>query len=343
MLGKQNKNSKINELEFRGNTLNNPKDIAEGFNSYFSNIGPDLASQIPTPNCNFYTYVKKATSEFAAFKPTDVNNVYQLLRGLSSNKATGIDKISCKILKIAAPAIADSLTYIFNQAITLSSFPNEWKMARVIPLYKSGHRNLPGNYRPISVLPTISKIMERILYNQLYVYLTLKKAFDTVDHDILLKKLELYGIKGQALNLLRSYLPNRHQKCQVGNSVSSEHLIKCGVPQGSILGPLLFLLYINDLPECLKSTRPRLFADDTNLTASGPSITDIENAVNSDLENLKNWLIANKLSLNVTKTEFMLIGSPQMIRSTSNSQPNILIENEQIQQVYKCKNSRNNN
>ena len=219
-------------------------------------------------------------------------------------------------------------------------------MARVIPLYKNGRRNLPGNYRPISVLPTISKIMERILYNQLYVYLTefgllssaqfgfrkshstatalldctnewymnidkkifnlvvfidLKKAFDTVNHDILLKKLELYGIKGQALNLLKSYLSNRHQKCQIGKFVSSERLIKCGVPQGSILGPLLFLLYINDLPECLKSTRPRLFADDTNLTASGPCITDIENAVNSDLQNLRNWLIANKLSLNVTK------------------------------------------
>ena len=151
LLGKRNKNSKINELILEGNTLNNPKDIAEGFNNYFSNIGPDLASQIPTPNCNFYTYVNKATSEFNAFQPTDVNNVYQLLSGLSGNKATGIDKISCKILKIAAPAIADSLTYIFNQAITLSSFPYEWKMARVIPLYKNGHRNLPGNYRPISV------------------------------------------------------------------------------------------------------------------------------------------------------------------------------------------------
>ena len=93
---------------------------------------------------------------------------------------------------------------------------------------------------------------------------------------------------------------------------------------------MFFLLYI-------KSTRLRLFADDTNLTASGPSITDIENAVNSDLQNLRNWLIANKLSLNVTKTEFMLIGSPQMIKSTSCSQPNILIENKRIQQVNQSK------
>jgi hypothetical protein len=91
---------------------------------------------------------------------------------LSGNKATGIDKISCKIIKKAAPIISDSLTLIFNQAITLSSFPDEWKIAKVVPLYKNGQRNIPGNYRPISVLPAISKIMERILYDQLYDYLT---------------------------------------------------------------------------------------------------------------------------------------------------------------------------
>ena len=204
---------------------------------------------------------------------------------------------------------------------------------------------MPGSYRPISILPVISKIMERILYNQLYNYLTecdllssaqfgfkkshstatalldctnewymnidkkmfnlvvfvdLKKAFDTVNHGILLKKLKSYGIKGQALDILKSYLSKRRQKCQVGRFVSSERFIECGVPQGSILGPLLFLLYINDLPECLKNTRPRLFAD-TNLTASGHSIADIQIAATSDLENLRHWLIANKLSLNVAK------------------------------------------
>ena len=121
------------------------------------------------------------------------------------------------------------------------------------------------------------------------------------------------------------------------NSFSSQRLIKCGVPQGSILGPLFFLLYINNLPHCLNKTKPRLFADDTNLTASANSMTDLEAAVNSDLENLKKWLIANKLSLNVAKTEFMLIGSKLMIKNISNSHPNVFIENKQIKQVYECK------
>ena len=106
------------------------------------------------------------------FQPVTISQVYQFLTSLSSNKATGVDKISSKIIKIASPAIADSLTHIFNQAVTLSSFPDEWKTARVVPLYKNGQRNLAGNYTPISVLPVISKIMEKILYDQLYNYLS---------------------------------------------------------------------------------------------------------------------------------------------------------------------------
>ena len=265
LLGRQNKPTVVNELNVGEQNLTSPEDIAEGFNEYFSNIGPDLASKIDYSNSNFETYVKIAQSEFADFQPVTVSHVSHLLHGLANNKATGIDKISSKIIKLAAPVISDSLTLIFNQAVTLSSFPDEWKVARVMPLYKNGQRSIPGNYRPISVLPAISKIMERILYDQLYNYLTKfellsdsqfgfrkfhstasalldctndwyvnldRKMFtDTVYHQILLNKLELYGIKGQALTLLKSYLTNRNQKCQIKNSFSSERLIKCGVPQ----------------------------------------------------------------------------------------------------------------
>ena len=117
-------------------------------------------------------------------------------------------------------------------------------------------------------------------------------------------------------------------------------MIKCGIPQGSILGPLFFLLYINDLPQCLSKTKPRLFADDTNLTASGDSIPYLENAMNSDLENLRKWLIANRLTLNVAKTEFMLIGTKQIIKSISNLQLNVVIESNPVEQVIECKTLR---
>ena len=119
--------------------------------------------------------------------------------------------------------------------------------------------------------------------------------------------------------------------------ISSERLIKCGVPQASILGPLFFLLYINDLPQRLHKTKPRLFADDTNLTATRKSISKVEITMNSDLENLRKWLIANELIQNVAKTEFLLNGSKPMIKSVSNAYPNVIIENKPNKQVYECK------
>ena len=134
LLGRKNKQTVVNELKLGDNSLTNPKDIAEGFNDYFSSIGPNLANQNDNTNFDFETYVMKVESEFTAFQPVTINQVYKLLTGLPSNKATGDDKISSKIIKVASPAIADSLTRIFNQAVTLSSFPDEWKTARVIPL-----------------------------------------------------------------------------------------------------------------------------------------------------------------------------------------------------------------
>ena len=287
----------------------------------------------------------------------------RLLKTIDEKKSAGLDNIPNKLLKIAAEVVAPSLTKIFIQSIITGIFPEEWKEARVSPLYKNGAKNDPSNYRPISVIPTVSKIYEKIIYDQLYDYLNtynllthcqsgfrsfhstltalleatndwsvnidngmlngvvfidLKKAFDTIDHEILLLKLSNYGVDSTCLKLFESYLTNRSQKCKVNGELSNSSPLTCGIPQGSSLGPLLILIYINDLPNCLDMAKPRMFADDTSVSYASDSLDEIQNVINSELKNLNSWLIANRLSLNITKTEFMIIGSRQRMNATQN-------------------------
>jgi hypothetical protein len=257
----------------------------------------------------------------------------------------------------------------------------EWKVARVTPIFKKVQRTMLDNYRPISIVPVVSKLMERILYDQMYDYLKkqnilsehqygfrqfhsatttlldcrptnewyinmdlflykivvlldLKKAFDTVNHEIILRKFERYGFCNKALDLLSNYLTNRTQRCQLNGMLSDQRGITCGIPQGSILGPLLFIIYINDWPNCLKHTTPRIFADDTSLTAVGKTLNEAEEIANKDLKNVKVWLSSNKLSLNIAKTEYILIGSRPKINSMD-VQPTVKIDTCQIKRV-KC-------
>ena len=144
-------------------------------------------------------------------------------------------------------------------------------------------------------------------------FVDLKKAFDTVDCDTLIKKLSRMGINGTPSSWIKSYMSDRICKTLVGSKLSSESIITCGVPQGSLLGPLLFIMYINDLVECVKTCQVQLYADDTVLYFSHPSTQNIELALNSDLENVYSWLCQNKLSVNCQKTVSMLIGNKHML------------------------------
>ena len=223
---------------------------------------------------------------------------------------------------------------------------------------KKGIKSDPNNYRPISVIPVVSKVFEKIVYNQLYhyldsnklllgcqsgfrslhstltalleatdawsvnidngllngvVFIDLTKAFDTIDHKIILRKMSYLGVDQAAVKWFSSYLSGRTQRCSVNGKLSTARTLRCGVPQGSILGPLLFLIYINDLPNSLRDAVPRMFADDTNLTLSAKTLTELKLALTPELNNLSCWLKANRLSLNVAKTELMIIGSRQRL------------------------------
>ena len=172
------------------------------------------------------------------------------------------------------------------------------------------------------------------------IFIDLKKAFDTIDHAILLRKLQIYGVDQNGIKFFESYLSNRSQRCCVNDELSEAVPITCGVPQGSNLGPLLFLIYINDLPNCLNRASPRMFADDTNISIAANSVMELEPLVNSELKNLHQWLVTNRLSLNIAKTEFMIIGSRQRLLVHSNEHINIEIDGIAIKKVNETKSLR---
>ena len=169
------------------------------------------------------------------------------------------------------------------------------------------------------------------------VFIDLKKAFDTIDHEIILRKLTCYGFDTHTLKWFESYLSNRYQKCNVNGHLSNPLPVTCGVPQGSIIGCLLFLIYINDLPSCLSVGSPRMFADDTNITFVAGTTSELESLISIELQNLNQWLQANRLSLNIAKTEFMIISSRQKQLTNTNNHINIKIENNRIKRVASAK------
>ena len=168
------------------------------------------------------------------------------------------------------------------------------------------------------------------------IFLDLKKAFDCVDHNILTTKMDYYGTRGRDLAWFESYLTNRIQICKVYLITSNERMVKCGIPEGSNLGPLLFLLYINDLPNCLSLSSASMFADDTNISTQGKTDNEIQERLNTDLENVHQWLTSNKLTFNKKKTEYMIVGSRQRI-SNILTDPIVKLGDSTIKRVNKSK------
>jgi hypothetical protein len=341
--------NKIERIVHNNHIMTNKKDIANTLNDYFVNIGPKLSKCSANNQC-FEKYLKNNQMSSLYLYPVCPSEVLSLISKLDNNKSPGDDEISSKLLKACPAVFSELISHIANMAIETGRYPEKLKLGKVVPIHKKGSKTDPTNYRPISLLSIINKIIEKLLYKRLYeyfenfkiiyqyqfgfrhaysttmalieitdqlreqieskditigIYIDLTKAFDLVNHKMLISKLQSYGIRGTALELMKSYLSERSQYTKVDCTKSDIKKIQCGVPQGSVLGPLFFLIFVNDMQYCTKA-KLRLFADDTNIFISNKDANIVKQQAEACLTDITTWLDANKLLLSEEKTSFSI-------------------------------------
>jgi len=373
---RRSKGHRVTQLSYRGQTVSDPQSIANSFNDFFSNIGQDLDREIPDVPISPLDYMGNPSPSSFFIRPASVAEVVNLINKLP-NKTSNIYSVPTFIWKFCNDLISPIICTLFNSSINAGIFPECLKIARVVPVFKAGNKLSVNNYRPISVLPTLSKIFEKLMFNRLStfvnnnniinsnqfgfrlnsctsdavlefldhtfnslsnnqallsVFLDFSKAFDTVNHNILLGKLSRLGIRGVASDWFSSYLRNRQQYVVIGDSSSAVAEVNIGVPQGSVLGPILFLIYINDMSNCSPRLKYVHFADDTTAFHSADNVEQLMLEVNGDLDMLFTWLQCNRLSLNISKTVYMLFTDKNILRP-----PDIKIAGSSINRVAESK------
>lgn len=344
--------------KFRGKPSSDAKALTnqirpDEFIDYFADIANNLIEGIGDTSTSPFQNLEGRVlhCEGFAFRDLSFIEVRDIINGLVNKGSTDVYGFNVRVIKTIKNIIYIPLTKLINNCFRANTFPSGLKKAIVVPIFKAGDSALPSNYRPISLLPIISKILEKCMAlriadffetNNLFsasqfgfrqgrstvlgildlvsnimesfeareyhaaTFYDLSKAFDCVTHSILLRKLQYYNFHTNSIELLKSYLEGRTQDVKVGGALSAERVMGVGVPQGSILGPLLFLIYINDLPLTEPPGTVTLFADDTSLSCGGDSLDLASERLCVSRSRVEEWFSANKFVLNKNKTHNMI-------------------------------------
>ena len=364
-----------NELnKGNGQLTNDRKEIANIFNDFFTSVGKSLSDKIIPDKNNQEIYFKKLSNCYPnipsfKFTPLSIPEIIKIGKSLQPKKSAGPDNIPGIIAKICILTIPEVIQNILNSSLKTGRIPDRLKCADIITLHKKGEKADPNNYRPISLLNSFSKILEKTVSSQLIdhldkydilnkhqfgfrkghstihallhfihkrdelskekkkiasIFIDLTKAFDTCNHYIIIKKLEILGVKNQELSWFKNYLNGRKQRVKINDTFSDFKNIDLGVPQGSILGPLLFSIYINDFPEILNLFAV-LFADDTTIVIDHNENNQLQVIANKKLQSALEWFNTNELTLNAAKT--------RVIHFNNHEVPNLQINSTQIMNI----------
>ena len=353
------------------------KEIANLFNSYFANIGKQMADSQPDIK-GFESYLSQTKGKFNLEKVND-ETVSKIMKKQKPKLSCGLDGINNKLVKTCHEELAKPMRIIINKSIDTGIVPQAYKIGRIIPLYKKGNAGDCGNYRPVSLLSALSKILEKVICTQMMAYLNkqnllcpdqfgfrpksqtnhviqklmnhisqnatenkptiatfldLSKAFDCLQYDKLFKKLESLGFQNTTINWFKDYLHDREQIVDLEGTLSKTEKVNLGVPQGSILGPILFLLYINDVNKSETNAIFTKFADDTTVIATGKDIAEATKNMNDYMVNVDKWFSQNKLNLNPSKTRYMVFNTNKKDQDADKTEL-VKIRGEYLQRVWR--------